>query len=44
MAELKALIAAAEAAEPAAPRGAPPASEFRIRRAVDGVPTSQPTR
>jgi hypothetical protein len=40
--ELKALIAAAEAAEPAGPRGALPASEFRIRRAGNGVRSSQP--
>jgi hypothetical protein len=42
VAELRALIAAAEQAQPAAPIS--PATDIGIRRAVDGVRSSQPVR
>jgi hypothetical protein len=44
VADLKALIAAAEIAESASPRAAATPADIRIRRAVDGVPSSEPAR
>jgi hypothetical protein len=44
VADLKALIAAAEVAESASVRATATPADIRIRRAVEGVPSSEPAR